>query len=209
MSDYFEGMNIGVDSHGIADFNSISLDGVNYQRHGDSNLNGAPVIDGFGFALETQRNKYVGSITLQPSPYVEYETKAVDYLMKADVDFPITHEVITDSGLEWLDSRELPVTTEERNDATMWLLGQTKFSVLDWFFHFHGDQKGADLIKWEMAQYLGNLPNRVITVHGTTQDGQVKNYMATLTIKKNDEPEQVIQIREVVLDKGITYLLVS
>jgi len=209
MSKFFEGMKIGVDQYGIVDFDNISLDGVNYQNHGDSNLEGAPSIDGFTFVLQTKRNKYVGEIVLKKSPYVEYPLPVdITYRARVDVDFPITLKVIDDAGINWIDSKDVDVTPEQRGEAIAWLKTQTKFSVLDWYDREQSTGVGADIVKDLMAEYLMDLPDRVVTLHGETGNGQVKNFEADLVITKNSEPAQTIAIHEVVLENGIYQLFI-
>lgn len=209
MSKFFEGMKIGVDQYGIKDFDNITLDGTNYQKHGDSNRKGAPVIEGFHFTIETLGNTYHGEIVLKPSPYVKYTERPITYQAKLDIDFPITNKTIQDAGLEWLDSQSLPVTSEERSKAREWLKTQTKFSVLDWYHHFKGEPKGADIICAKMAEYLMSLPPSSVSLYGTTRDGQVMNFEADLIITKNDEKPQTFPIHETVLENGVYQLFIS
>lgn len=212
MNKFFHGMKIGVNQYGIVDFGYINLDGETYLAHGDSQLVGKPIIDGFKFTLDTtpHPDKYAGEIVLKNSPYLKLaEVRAVTYQAKIDVDFPITRDDIYHAGLEWLNSKELPVTSDERIAATEWLVTQTKFSVIAWAAHFKGGAKGTDLIKYEMADYLAGLAPRVVTLEGETQDGQVTNFEADLIITKNGEPAQTFPVHEVVLDNNTYYLILS
>lgn len=209
MSNFFGGMKIGVTKYGIVDFDNMTLDGTNYQNHGDSQMVGAPVINGFKFHLEAHKNSYAGEIVLKKSPYLELPpVRKVTYTAKVDVDFPITPKDIEKAGLEWLDSRELDVTPEQRKEGIEWLKTQTKFSVLDWYDNGQSTSIGADIIKDCMAEYLMDVADRTVTLEGETRDGHLTNFEADLVITKNSEPAQTIPIHEVVLENGVYQLFI-
>jgi len=214
MSKFFHGMKVGVDKYGIEDFDNIFLDGTNYANHGDSQGAGKPVIQGFAFDISTLRHVYHGEIKLLDSPYVEYPAdRNVTYRAKLDVDFPVTNREIEAARAYWMESKDLPVTPEERQEAINWLKSQTKFSVIDWKLHLvvpTGGLKGADIIKAQVAEWLIDLPDRIVTLFGSANDGQVRNFEAELIISKDQEEPQVFPIRETVLDSsGLIYLFLT